>query len=93
MNRNTFMNVSISISEVGGSESAFRQAPPNREIVSFVCSCVRVRGGMLGGNGAQTSCCGFSLFPLAAGAFPFSLWGVRVLPFSLKHNVKQSVNK
>ena len=36
------------VSEVGGSEFTFRRARCNREIVSFR-SCVRARGGMLGG--------------------------------------------
>ena len=35
----------------------------------------------------------FSLFPFCAGAFPFSLWGVGGLPFSVKQNVKQNVKK
>ena len=34
-------------------------------------SCVRARGGMLGGNASQTSCCSFSLSPFAPRAFPF----------------------
>ena len=37
------MNIYMCISEVGGSEFAFRQAPPDREIVSCR-ACVRARG-------------------------------------------------
>ena len=57
------------LSEVGGSEFAFRQAPPrNREIVSCR-ACVRAEP-MLGGNASQISSDPFSLFPFVSTAFP-----------------------
>ena len=61
-------------SEVGGSESAFRPAPPNREIVSCraVRACVRAVW-MPCGIQAQNRLPVLSLFPLASPAFPFSL--------------------
>ena len=67
---------SMRISEVGGSESAFRPAPRDREIVSFVCSCVRARGGMPGGNRLKSSSAPFpfSLFPREPFPFPFGEW-------------------
>ena len=68
------------ISEVGGSEFAFRQAPPNREIVSCR-TCVRavwlhshIPGQIQGVGLFPFPFCvaGLSLFPFVIG-FPFSL--------------------
>ena len=67
-------------SEVGGSEFAFRQAPPNREIVSCR-ACVRAVWlpshipGQIQGVGVFPFpfwLAGLSLFPFVIG-FPFSL--------------------
>ena len=60
------------VSEVGGSEFAFRQAPPNREIVSCR-ACVRAcaRSGCLVGSLVKCRVCGFSLLPFPSPAFPF----------------------
>ena len=57
------------ISEVGGSEFAFRQAPRNREIVSCR-ACVRAEP-MLGGNASQTSSPPFPFSLSARWPFPF----------------------
>ena len=58
-------------SEVGGSEFAFRQAPPDREIVSCR-ACVRavwLPSRIPGQNSVSRR----SLFPFGLPAFPFSL--------------------
>ena len=61
----------IYISEVGGSEFAFRQAPPDREIVSCR-ACVRAVW-LPSRIPDQMPVSGRALFPLGSPAFPFSL--------------------
>ena len=73
----------LETSEVGGSESAFRLAPPNREIVSFRACVRRAVFGCTGESGVKLS--RVSLFPfpfLSREVFPFPLWDW-VIPFSL----------
>ncbi len=66
-----YIDIYIDISEVGGSEFAFMQDPP--ELGSCSVSCVRARGGMLRANGGNTLCYTFSLFAFPSGAFFISL--------------------
>jgi len=61
------------ISEVGGSESAFRQPPPEPGNRFVTCSCVCARGGMLGGSRVKSSSAPISLFffsPRSRSLFP-----------------------
>ena len=59
------------VSEIGGSEFDFRQAPCNQEIV--LCHvCVRALW-LSCGNAAEMRAAPFSLFPFVPRGFPFSL--------------------
>ena len=60
---------------LGGVSPPLGRPPRNREIVSFVCSCVRARGGMPGGNQVKIVSAPFPFY-FFPGGFPFSLWGV-----------------
>jgi hypothetical protein len=66
---------------LGGVSPPLGRPPRNRKIVSFVCSCVRARGGMLGGNRVKTSSVGFPFSLCPREVFPFYL--VRCIPFPL----------
>jgi hypothetical protein len=60
----------IYLSEVGGSESAFRQAPRNREIVLF-CACMRrAVFGCEEDSKCKSKARAFSLFPQTPFPFP-----------------------
>ena len=64
-----YIYIYIHISEVGGSEFAFRQAPRNREIVSCR-ACMRAKG-LRGADALKMSSGGPALFPSGSTVFPF----------------------
>ena len=64
------------ISEVGGSESGFRQAPRNREIVSFRACVRRAMSGCEEQSRCKNDARRLSLFPFRLGKlslFPYGL--------------------
>ena len=62
------------ISEVGGSESAFRQAPRNREIVSFRACVRRAMSGCEVEFRCKSVAGALSLFPFGDGRLSLFPW-------------------